>query len=87
MVSDSVASRCMVVQPSRDVTVEQYGDLRHTYKVIDYGNPRLSLYGIIIIISYCTTEVIESINFDNLNDFRIVGEEPGTTTFSHELLI
>lgn len=67
--------------------LEPYEDLRWSYKVIDYGNPGLSLYGILIIVAHCKTEVVESIEFDNLQDFEIVGQAPGTTSIGHKLLL
>ena len=87
VLSDTVASRCIVGQPSRNITLEKYGDLRNTYKVIDYGNPKLSLYGILIIVAHGKTEIIESLEFENLKDFKIVGEELGTTTTTNKLHI
>jgi len=41
--------------------------------VVDYGNPKLSLYGYIGIIAHSKTELVEAIEFDNLKDFQIVG--------------
>ena len=48
--------------------------------MIDYGNPALSLYGLIMIVIHGKDEVIESIEFDNLKDFQIVGLPEGTTS-------
>ena len=87
ILSDSIASRCMFGQPTRNITLEKYGDLRNTYKIIDYGNPKLSLYGILIIVAHGKTEIIESLEFENLKDFRIVGEEIATTTITNKLHI
>lgn len=87
IITDSVASRCIVTQPTCNTVLEPYKDLRNTYKIIDYGNPALSLYGIIILVAHGKTEVVESIEFDNLEDFEIVGEPKGTTTIGHKLLL
>lgn len=75
----------MADQPSRSAIVEPYEGLRWTYKIIDYGNPALSLYGIIIIVAHGKTEIIESIEFDNLSNFNVVGEPEGTTTIPVKL--
>jgi len=64
-----------------------YDGLRWSYKIIDYGNPKLSFYGIIILVSRCTSEIVESIDFDNLTDFDIVGLPEGTTTVPVKLLV
>lgn len=57
----------------------------HAYKVTDYGNPKLSLYGCIIVVARGGRQVIESLDFDNLNDFEICDEEANTTTLGYTL--
>lgn len=87
MLSDTIASRCIVTQPTCKTVLEPYQDLRWSYKIIDYGNPALSLYGILIIVAHAKTEIVESIEFDNLEEFELFGEPPGTTTVGHKLLL
>ena len=60
--------------------------MRNCYKLIDYGNPKLSLYGCIVIVARNKSEIVEALEFDNLNDFYIVGKPPGTATVSHNIL-
>lgn len=69
MLSDVVASRCLVNQPTREAVVQHYDGVRWSYKVIDYGNPKLSLYGIVMAITKNQSTIIEAIDFDNLSDF------------------
>ena len=85
MWSDAIASRCLAWQPTRQVTFEPYEKVPHAYKVIDYGNPKLSLYGCIIVVARGGLQVIESVEFDNLSDFTILGEEPGSTSMGYKL--
>lgn len=79
ILSDVVASRCIVNQPSKTSVIQPYEGFRGSYKVVDYGDPKLSFYGIIIAIANCKTEIVEALEFDNLKDFYIMNEEPGTT--------
>lgn len=80
VITDTVASRCITSQPTRTSIGLSYEGLKGCYKIIDYGNPELSLYGIIIILHRNRTQVIDVMDFDNLQDFYIMGRPEGTTT-------
>lgn len=82
ILSDVVASRCLTYQPTRTANCIPYEGFRNSYKVVDYGNPKLSFYGILIMIHKSKTEVLEALEFDNLKDFYVVGEDPNKTSFS-----
>ena len=86
-IGELAASRCQSYQPTRTAVVEHYEGLKRSYKIIDYGNPSFSLYGIIIIVAHGTSEIIESFEFDNLQDFYIVGYPEGTNTIPVKLLV
>lgn len=85
IMSDAVASRCLAWQPTRQVTFEPYAEVPCGYKITDFGNPKLSLYGCILVIARGGTQIIESLEFDNLKDFEILDEAPGTTTLGYTL--
>lgn len=51
MMCDAVVSRCLACQPTRQVIFEPYAEVPHAYKITDYGNPELSLYGCIIVVA------------------------------------
>ena len=85
MKSDAVVSRCLAWQPSRQVTFEPYAEVPVGYKITDYGNPNLSLYGCIIIVARGGLQIVESLEFDNLSDFVILDEDPGATTVGYTL--
>lgn len=82
-----VKSRCLTYQPTRTAKVVPYEGFRNCYKIVDYGDPKLSFYGILIIVAQSKTEVVEALEFDNLKDFYVVGEEPGKTQFAIKELI
>ena len=83
--SDVVASRCIIDQPTREAKCIPYDGFRGSFKVVDYGNPKLSFYGYIGIVAHSKTELVEVIEFDNLKDFQILNKEPGTSEISVKL--
>lgn len=69
-------------QATRSAQVIPYEGFRGSYKVVDYGNPQYSLYGMIIFVAHSKTEIVEALEFDNLKDFEILAEQPGQTEFA-----
>jgi len=75
ILSEVITSRCLTYQPTRTAKFVPYEGFRNCYKVVDYGNPKLSLYGIIIFCAKSKNEIVEAIEFDNLKDFYVLGEK------------
>lgn len=47
----------------------------------------LSFYGIFVIVHRFKTEIIEAIEFDNLQDWYIVGEAPDKTDLAIKIVM
>lgn len=77
----------MINQPSKTAVIQPYEGFRGSYKVVDHGDPKLSFYGIIIAIARAKQEIVEALEFDNLKDFKIMDEEPGTTELAYSQLV
>ena len=65
-------SRALACRPDRSAQVIPYKNWARGYKVVDYGAPAKSFYGLIVVANKRMTELKDEIHFDFMGDFDLI---------------